>query len=254
VYWYKFCNTFFPVYSFVIKSSPSDRKAPKCLSCCFCKEWVLLYSSLYLSQYITLCLVNGRYFIKCWFNWCNIFFGYDEAKISSTISEVRWNITRILPLWQWDTPLFIHSFITPSFIQQMFAEYLRYDLLSQHVKDKTLKQWTRQKHLLTSGSLEKSLRKDWHWADDHEYHKWEIQGTVYIKGKFNLLRWRLFGTIEGFPKELAFQVRFWEGGGVRYAKAGLQGCNSRQRERHQRERVRQVFKPKKKQVWLSTGI
>lgn len=125
---------------------------------------------------------------------------------------------------------------------------------SQHVKDKTLKQWTRQKHLLTSGSLEKSLRKDWHWADDHEYHKGEIQGTVYVKGKCNLLRWTFFGTIEGFPKELAFQVRFWEVGGVRYAKAGLQGCNSSQRERQKHERVRQVFKPKKKQVWLSTVI
>lgn len=129
MHWYKFYNTFFPVYSFIIKSSASDRKAPKCLNCCFCKEWILLYSSLYLSQHITLCLVNSKFSSNADSIDAIFFLVIDEAQISSTISEVRWNITRILPLWQWDSPLFIHSFITPSFIQQILAECLQYDLL-----------------------------------------------------------------------------------------------------------------------------
>lgn len=101
----------------MIKSSPSDRKAPKCLNCCFCKEWLLLYSSLYLSQHITPCLVNGRYSsnadsIDAIFFCCC----YDEAKISSTISEVRYKYyknTSSLTMGQ----SFIYSFIHHSFIQ-----------------------------------------------------------------------------------------------------------------------------------------
>lgn len=83
----------------------------------------------------------------------------DEAQISSTISEVRWNITRILPLTMGQS--FIHSFIhhSPHSFNKYLLSVSSMTCSSQHVKDKTLKQWTRQKHLLTSGSLESLSEK-----------------------------------------------------------------------------------------------
>ena len=195
-------------------------------------------------------------FIKCWFNWCNIFLlllWWSQNKLNYLRSQVQILQEYFLS----DNGTVLHTFIHSSLLHSINKYLLCVSsrtCSSQHVKDKPVKQWTRQKHRLTSGSLEKSLRKDWHRADDHEEHKGEIQGTVSEEGKFNLVRWRFFGTIEGFPQELAFQVRFREGEGVGYAKAGLQGCSSRQRERHTHGRVRRVCKPKKKQVWLSTAI
>lgn len=82
------------------------------MHCCFCKEWILPYSSLYLSQPITQCLVNGRYSLNAdsidalFF----FFFGYEEAKINSTISEIRCKYyENTSPLTTGHSRSFIHS-------------------------------------------------------------------------------------------------------------------------------------------------
>lgn len=82
------------------------------MHCCFCKEWILPYSSLYLSQHITQCLVNGRYSLNAdsidalFF----FFFGYEEAKINSTISEIRCKYyENTSPLTTGHSRSFIHS-------------------------------------------------------------------------------------------------------------------------------------------------